>query len=131
MRTARPGYVTLIAVLLIGTVGSAIALSILVLSIGAGRNSLLDEQSAAARALADSCIEEAMRMIDGTTNFAGSGSLTFGLGSCSYTVVKLTGANRSITSTGTVGTVVRKVTASIDKINPNIHLTSWQEVADF
>jgi len=30
-----------------------------------------------------------------------------------------------------VGTIIRKVKVTIDAINPQINVTSWQEVADF
>jgi len=63
--------------------------------------------------------------------FTGSGNLAFSQGSCSYTVTNQGGQNRTIILSGTVGTIIRKVKIIINKINPLIILTSWQEVNNF
>ena len=88
------------------------------------------EQSNQAKALANACAEEALQQIRDSTPFTGTGNLTLGQGSCNYTVTSGGGQNRTIASTGTVGSIVRKVKTTIDKINPGINITSWQEVAD-
>jgi len=110
------GFVTLMSVLLVAAIGTAVATL---------------TQSNQAKALANACMEEALQQIQESTPFSGSGSLSIGQGSCAYTVVKLTGENRTATSSGTVGVTVRKVKVAIDKLNPGINITSWQEVADF
>ncbi len=122
------GYVTLIAVLIIGAVGVAIATSLLLLGLGSSRTSFALQQSNQAKGLANACMEEALQQINGSIPFSGTGTLTIGQGTCTYTVTKLTGQNRTVAATGTVGSIVRKVNVSIDKISPNIHITSWQEV---
>lgn len=129
--SAAHGFVTLTSVLIVGAVGTAIAVSLLLLGLGSTRSSFALEQSKQARALADACAEEALQQIHDSTPFEGTGSLTLGQGNCTYTVTKGTGQNRTIISTGTVGTIVRKAKITIDKINPTIKITSWQELADF
>ena len=127
----KNGFITLISVLIVGAVGVAIAASLLLLGLGSSRTSFALEQSNQAKALANACGEEALQQIRDSTPFSGTGSLTLGQGTCTYTVVKLTGQNRTVTASGTVGTIIRKVSISLDKITPNINITSWQEVADF
>jgi hypothetical protein len=127
----RGGYITLVSVLVVGAVGLAITTSLLLLGIGTSRNSFANEQSYQAKALSNACAEEGLQQIRDSTPFTGSGSLTLGQGTCSYTVTSQGGSNRTVTSTGTVGTIIRKVKVIIININPTITISSWQEVADF
>lgn len=125
------GFIALTSILIVGAVGAAITVSLLLLGLGSSRTSFALEQSNQAKALADACAEEALQQIRDSTPFTGSGNLSLGQGTCAYTVINLGGHNRSITASGTVGTIVRKVKITIDKINPTINITYWQEVADF
>ena len=127
----QKGYIALITVLVTGAVGVAIAVSLLLLGLASSRTSFALEQSNQAKALANACSEEALQQIRDSTSFTGTGTLSLGLGTCSYTVTSQGGQNRTATSTGTVGTILRKVKIIIDTINPSINVTSWQEVADF
>ena len=129
-KNTKAGFVTLISVLVVGAVGVAITLSIILLGLGSSRTSFAVEQSNQARALANACAEEALQQIRDSTPFTGTGNLSLGQGTCTYTVTSQGGQNRTITSSGTVGTILRKVKIIIDKITPNINVTSWQEVAD-
>ena len=124
------GFVALISVLIVGAVGVAITTSLLLLGLGSSRTSFALEQSSQARALANACVEEALEQIRNNTLFSGTETLTLGQGNCNYTVIVQTNENRTITATGTVGTIIRKVKVTLDTINPNINITSWQEVAD-
>ena len=128
---SKQGYITLISVLIVGAVGVAIATSPVLLGLGSSRTSFAVEKSNQAKALANACTEEALQQVKDSTPFTGSGSLTMGQGTCTYTVTNQGGQNRTITSTGTVGTIIRKVKVIITKINPKITVSSWQEVSDF
>lgn len=125
------GYIALITVLVTGAVGVAIAVSVVLLGLSTSRTSFAAQQSLQARALADACIEEALQQIHDSTPYTGTAGLTLGQGSCSYTVTSQGAQNRTVISTGTVGTIIRKVKVIISGINPTISLTSWQEVANF
>lgn len=124
------GYITLISILIVGAVGVAITLSIILLGIGSSRTSFAVEQSYQAKALANACAEEALQQIRDSTPFTGSGNLTLRQGTCAYTVTSQGGQNRTIVTTGTVGTIVRKAKIIINNITPAITATSWQEIAD-
>lgn len=125
------GFTTLIATLVVGAIASAIAISLILLGVGATKNSLAIQQSFQAKALGDACAEYALQQIRNSTPYTGSGSLTLGQGTCNFTVTSQGGQNRTITAYGTVGTIVRKVKITISQINPRIIIATWQEVADF
>ena len=125
------GFITLVTVLVVGVVGLSIATSVILLGVGISKTGIAIQQSHQARALAVACGEEALQQIRNSTDFSGSGNLSLGQGSCSYTVAVGSGEARTITATGTVSTVVRKVNIIISQINPTITVSSWQEVGDF
>ncbi|MBN1778640.1 MAG: hypothetical protein JW816_00230 [Candidatus Buchananbacteria bacterium] len=125
------GYVALISVLLVGAVGLVIVLSLVSLGLGLSKSGLVLQQSNQAKALANACAAEALQQVRDSTPFTGSGNLSLGLGSCSYTVTSQGGQDRTVIATGTVGNVIRKVKVIIDKITPDIQVVTWQEVADF
>ncbi len=122
------GFITLISVLVLTAIGVAVGVSVILSGLGSSRSAFALEQSGQAKALANACAEESLQQIYDSIPFSGTATLTFGEGSCTYTVTKLTGQNRTIAVTGTVGTIVRKVNILIDKITPTINITSWQEV---
>lgn len=124
------GYVALITVLIAGAVGVAATLSVILLGIGSSRSSFAREQSNQAKALVNACAEESLQQIRDSIQFAGTATITMGQGNCTYTVTKLATQNRTATASATVGTTVRKVRITLDKINPTINITSWQEVPD-
>lgn len=125
------GFITLLSVLVVGSVGVAIAVSLLLLGLGQARTSFAVIQMGQARGLTDACAEEALEHIRESTSFTGAGNLSLGNGSCGYTVTSQGGENRTIQATSTVGSVVRKVNIVITDINPLITISTWQEVADF
>lgn len=127
----KKGYTTLLSVLILGAVGITITTSLLLSGISSSRTSFAVEQSNQAKALANACAEEALQQVRDSTPFTGTANISIGQGSCSYTVTSQGGQNRAITAYGTVDSITRKVSISIDAINPNIGVVSWQEVANF
>lgn len=127
----QSGYITLLSTIFLIAIGGVVVSSLILLGLGFSKSSLALDQSNQAKALANACAEEALEKIYESIPFSGSATLNLGSGSCSYTVTKLTAQNRTITSSGTVGTIIRKISIAIDKITPSINVTSWQEVADF
>src|SRR3989339_3601 len=127
----KKGYIALITVLITGAIGVAIATSLLLLGLGSSRTSFALEQSNQAKALANACAEEALQQIRDSTPFTGNGDLAIGRGTCHYTVTTGGGQNRSITASGAVDTIIRKVEIIINRISPLIRVTSWEEKDDF
>lgn len=126
----QSGYVALMAVLIVGAVSLTISLALLTSGADSQRATLITQQSTQARGLAASCAEEALQAIHDSTTYTGTNNLTLGQGSCSYTVTNTGGANRTIDTTGTVGSVVRKVKVYVTITSSSISVTSWQEVPD-
>ncbi len=118
----------LLSVLVVGAVGTSIALSLILLGVGSSRSSFAIEQSLQAKGLANACAEEALEQIRDATAFVGTNNLSLGKGTCTYTVTNTGGTNRTITASGTVGSIIRKVSIAITAINPLILISSWQEV---
>jgi hypothetical protein len=130
-KTAFPkGFAALMAVLIIGAVGLVITISLISMGIGTTQATFAIEQSAKAKALADSCVEEALLKIREET-FLGSETIFFGSSNCFYEVGNLGVNQRLITSEAVVGTITRRVKVTTDKINNKITITSWEEVSDF
>ncbi len=127
MRTKTPAFVSLLVVILTGAIGVAIVVSVLGLGIGAARDGLAGEQSGKAKELAVACVEHALEYVRSSTAYLGNDNLSLGSGSCTYAVTDLGGESRQVIATGTVGTVVRKLTVVIAAINPTIIISSWQE----
>jgi len=125
------GYVTLLSVLVLGAVSSAVTITLLVLGIQSSQTSASGLYSLQAHALAEACTEEALQEIRDSTLYSGSGSLENEAGSCQYDV-SVTGAqSRRITASGTVQSVTKKVEVTLDQINPEINVTRWKAVRNF
>lgn len=124
------GYVTLISVLILGAVGVSVTISIILLGLGSSRTSFALLQSAQAKVFVDTCVEEGLQQITDSGPFTGTDTLQFETGECTYTVVDDGGQNRTITASSTVGTIIRKVKVTIDSVNPQLNVASWQEVSD-
>lgn len=127
----QKGYSLLISVILIGAIGSAIAVSVVTQSALNTQNSISAYRLLLSRFNANGCAEEALLLIKNTPGFTGSGSLNSGYGSCTYLVENTGGQTRSIKSEGLSGNAHRKILVTISSVNPNITVSSWKEVADY
>lgn len=126
------GYIILISILIIGAVGTAIAVSVLLLGIAQARTSLTLDQSNEAMGLADACSEDALWQIRNDDTFTGAISYDYGdERTCDYTVANTGGENRTIQTTAQVKDVTRKSEILISQIDPEIIVDSWLDVGDF
>lgn len=129
-RGQQKGYVALLAILIMGAASLAVSLALLMTGTDAQRATLVTQQSAQARNLAAACAEEALQQIHDNTAFTGNNLLNHGQGTCSYTVTSTGSATRVIDTSGTVGSVIRKIKVYVTITSSSISVTSWQEVAD-
>jgi hypothetical protein len=131
MRSTRQsgGYIALMAVLIVGAASLAIGLALLTMGADSQRSTLIAQQSAQARSLATACAEEALQEIHDDTTYTGTGNLSLGQGTCSYTVTNTGGSNRTITSSGVVGEVTRKLEIYATIGVSSISIISWQEIS--
>jgi hypothetical protein len=126
---AKPrGYILLLSILVVGAVGLAVTLSLLLLGLDASRTVLAVEQASGARALANACAEEALQQIRIDSLFVGSGNLAFNGGICNYTVVNTGGNTRGVTVSASKSNTFSRLAVSISALYPLFTYTSWQEV---
>jgi len=130
-RDKQKGYSTLISVIIVSAITFSLTLSLLAIGTASNKLMITRERSQLAKTLANTCAEQALFAIRRDTNFGGDGALVIGQGSCTYSVIKVISEEREILVSGTVATVTRKLKISVEKINPVIQISSWQEVADF
>lgn len=130
-RAARKdrGYVALISVLIIGAAATAIAVALLATGVDSQRSANVTQQSRQARSLAIACSEEASQQVHDNIAFSGTNNLSLGQGTCSYTVYNSTNTTRTITATGTVGNVIKKLQATATVGASTITIGSWKEVS--
>lgn len=124
----QSGYIALLAVLIVGAVATATSLVLLATSANSQRSALTSQQAKQARALAVACSEEALQLINEDTAYTGTGNLTLGQGSCTYTVASTGASTRTIATTATVGNILRKIQISVTIGASNITITSWQDI---
>lgn len=126
------GYISLISVIIVGSVVLLISVSILILGINQSKGGLLAENSAEARALSNACAEKTLMHLKDNANYTGNETITLGNGQCTIeTIENLGGESRIIKTQGTTNNVVNKLQIEISAINPQIIYSSWQEVSDY
>jgi hypothetical protein len=125
----QKGFATLMAVLIVGAIGAAVAVSFLSRGIDASKNAISIEAAAEARLLADQCAEIALQEIRNNTAYLGSGESSSESGTCSYVVTQDGGTRRNITSTGKAGDATKKVLVELEGIDPKIIIISWHEIS--
>jgi hypothetical protein len=128
LNKSQKGFVTLMSVIIAGSIGLVLAGLLYMTSIWSIKNSGDDNFSAQSRKDLDACIEIALQTIHDTISFAGSGNLSLGGGNCTYLVTNTGGSTRTINATGTASSIYRKASISITAVSPKINIFSWQEV---
>lgn len=125
------GYVTLLAVIIVGSFSLAVATVLLRHTADTSKATTISINSVSARNMADACIEEALQQIHDDLIFSGTGNLTFSQGNCSYTVSSTGKYTRKIKSLAKVNENVYSNVDAYVKINvTDISVTSWQEVTE-
>ncbi len=129
---ARPGYMLLITILIIGTVSTAIVASLLFLGTQSSTVSLSVQQSTEAMALAQGCAEYALQKLRDSPSYGGDENIVLGNGYCEVLPVGGTGnSNRLLCAEGRVGENYRRLELIVKEILPQTKIYSWQEVSIF
>ena len=128
-KSYQSGYIALLSVIIVGAMAVTVAVTFLLVGLSWSQTSFDLVQLNQSKALANACAEEALQQIRSATAFTGSGNLNLGQGTCAYTVTAGSGQNRTISTSGTVGNMTRKVQISITAITPLIIISSWQEIS--
>src|ERR1700722_11046002 len=93
------GYILITTAIVISAIALLAAVSILFFADGFIKNDRAVERSNEAKGLANACGETAAQNIIASSTFIGSGSLSLGSGSCTYTVTEPTGTTALINAT--------------------------------
>lgn len=125
------GFAVLIGVLIVGAFGVAVALYLVLSGLYSYQNSFLLEQSVRAKNLANACAESALNHIQLCSIISGQGSVVIDGNTCNYEIIVNPDQSRTVQSSATVGSVVRKVKVVVSQIDQHVIVDSWQDVADF
>jgi len=121
------GFSTLLIVIILGGVGLSMVLALSMSNVWSIRGSMDSRTSNIARSLVNACAEISLEKIRENNAYTGTGNVTLNNNSCSYTVSNTGGSTRSITVTGTVGSIVRTLTITTSSFNP-LTIQSWKEI---
>lgn len=120
------------SVLIVGVVGSSIAIFLILMGTDSYRTSSALEQSFQAKSLADACAEKALDSLRQNVNYTGGETITFDRGNCEILpIVNASTQTPTIKTKGMAGTNLRKNQILLQQITPKIMISSWKEVADF
>lgn len=122
------GFIALITILIILAVSLLVGLSISQLAISEAAMSLQKNQSSQAYYLANLCSEQALMKLKEDINYPGSETIEIEGGNCQILAIE---GNWLIKVIGNFQDQVRKMRIEVEEVNPEIIITSWQEVTDF
>lgn len=128
----RTAYVFLISVLFIGAIAMTTAATLVILGIGAQRNSQVYAQSSQALANAETCVERALQSLRISLSYVGNETLPLANGTCQLLAIGGSGNfNRIICAKGIAGNVTRRIEVRVQELLPRGTITVWQEVSAF
>jgi len=128
---ANQGFITIIGVLVAGFIALAISSAVLFFGVGFSGSVLSIQQAYQAKGLARACADLGLLQIHNNITYTGSGNLTLGAGTCTYTVTSSGGSNCKVISSGVVSSVTKRIEITTSALSPKIVISSWQDVADF
>ena len=129
--SVRRGYIALLSVIVIGTIGVAVMMSVLLFGISSSKTDYALQQGGSAKIVASSCGEEALQRLLETGSTSMSGGLSLASGTCSYTVSSPSGQDIVLEIVGQYAETVSKIRIIVATTTPFIILSSWQDVGDF
>ena len=128
---SKQGYIALTTVLILGAIGMLLVTSSLLIGTIQSQTVVSVINSFRSESYANGCAEEALKEIRLSTPYSGTDTLSFSNGSCNYSVINTGGQDRRIEASGVSSGSTKRVLITIDSINPDINISSWQEVANF
>ncbi len=122
----QQGYILLTAAIIISSIATLAAISLLYISTGFSKNNKSLEYSNQVKALANACGELAVQKLVTSSSFAGAVNNQIGAGSCTYTITNPTAGSAVADVTATAGSATRKLQINFN-LTP-LSLTKWQEI---
>jgi hypothetical protein len=123
----RNGFITLFMVIMVGSIATGLLFMFSMDSFWSVKSGIGTKYSGQTRALTNACAEIALETIRETNNYVGTKNVALAGNACSFTVTNNGGNNRTLSVSGTIKGVTRKLEIHTSAFNP-IGLASWQEV---
>lgn len=126
----KGAFATMFSVIILMILSVTVVSSILIANIDSLKMSKTTSDSVVARALAQTCGEIAINNLKlNPDTYIGGETVVLAQGSCQVVSITGTGlSNRTIRTTGTVGTVIKKNEIALTTVNPTTEVSSWREV---
>jgi nitrate/TMAO reductase-like tetraheme cytochrome c subunit len=125
---SNKGFIALITVLIIFAIVLLVGLSISLLSINEAQMGLKKSQSSQAYFLANLCAENALMKLKENINYSGNETIEIEGGSCQILPIEGKWIIKTISN---FQNQVKKIKIIVSQVNPQMLISSWQEVADF
>ncbi len=126
------GFIALVSVAVLMAVGLTVTAGLLIRASGESRLAVTDDYQIRAQAAATACAERALMELKSSLTYAGNQTLQVGSDTCSILLVGGVGnLNRTLDTTSTVSGVESKLHLMIDSVNPDMTVSSWQDVVSF
>ena len=132
LASAKPGYIMLVTVLIVGAVATAVVASLLFIATNSARTALTLERSALAETYGMTCMETALSALFANGSYAGNVTQTYSRGSCEILAIGGSGnENRTVCVEAISSDVTRKWEASVSRILPSIRFSIFREIPEF
>ena len=122
------GFIALVTVLIIFAIALLIGLSVSLLSISEAQMGLKKAQSSQAYFLANLCAEQALIKLKENIDYSGGETIEIGGGNCQILPIE---GNWTIKTIANFQNQIKKIKIIISKVNPQMVISSWQEVSEF
>jgi type II secretory pathway pseudopilin PulG len=121
------GFSTLIIVIVLGVIALSLTLAISTSSVWSIRANMNAKTSNITKSLVNACAEVALEKMRENNSYVGTDNVTLNGNTCSYTIIDAGGNTRSITISGAVNDITRKLFITTNDSDP-ITIISWREV---
>ena len=125
------GAVLLLSVIIMGAIAVSVVSALIVGGIDNTQLSAQQQAATEAQTQAELCVEEALLQVKNSNTVSGTTVITTGGNSCSFTIINGGGSNRTINSEAQVGDVIKRLQITLDRLNPQLNVTKWENVTSF
>lgn len=126
-RQNQKGFSTLLIVIILGGVALALTLTLSTSNLWSIQGSIYSKSSNTTKSLVNACAEIALEAMRENNSYTGTSNVVLNSNTCSYTVTNTGGTTRSVTASGTVRGITRKLSITTSSFNPLV-VASWQEL---
>ncbi|PIP23884.1 MAG: hypothetical protein COX90_03155 [Candidatus Nealsonbacteria bacterium CG_4_10_14_0_2_um_filter_38_17] len=124
----QKGFIALTTVLLVLVITLAVGISVGLGSIIEMQASLQKNQSSVTYYLANLCVEEALMKLKEDINYIGNETINLSGGSCTILPVE---GSWTIKTSANYSNQIKKIKIIVSQVNPQMVISSWEEVASF